>query len=607
MEETKNFIAKEEIQQGSIGFKFFKKYLFSMQGIKYFAPLILFLITISSLGESLFRFIVSLWIDTCADKTCNERMQILNTFKNWIQQADSFTITLFFFSFCLIAIFIKAINWLVLIGFLSNGARVLHDQMVESFSKVRVTFMDEHPSGRLIRRFSGDYIQAKDEIPNIFADILGSFVELIVITLIVLFHTPFAIISIIPCGYFYFKIQKLFKSASREIQRLAKVLETPIWSLFTESVVGFQTIRAYGKTPDFINRLTNIAQDYARAALLQSRILRWLNVRLKVTSEFFTLTITIIAIIFVANKKIGIGQAGFLMSLTIGLDAIMQWLTRSLSLIEAKMVSVERIIEYKNLPPEEITESNKIQNIHTNWPLHGEVTIKNLTAGYRNDLPVILKDLSVQLPAGKKIGIIGRTGAGKSTLFQAFFRMVHIHSGEILVDGIDILTVPLDRSREIFAIVPQEPHLFSGTLKYNLDRTNKYSETEIWKALKDVQLAEYVANLPAQLNYHVAEKGANFSVGQRQLICIARAILSKAKIILMDEATASVDLETEKLIQQAIQKAFANKTTLVIAHRLDTLQSADYVVLLGNGTLLDYGRPEYILAKLGKELQTHLT
>lgn len=295
------------------------------------------------------------------------------------------------------------------------------------------------------------------------------------------------------------------------------------------------------------------------------------------------------------------------MSLTIGLDSIMQWLTRSLSMIESKMVSVERIIEYKNLPSEHNSIELTLNNTNNNWPNRGEIIIKNLSTSYREDLPIILNHLSVTFQAGKRTGIIGRTGAGKSTLFQAFYRMVFFHSGEIIIDGIDIMKLPLDKVREIFTIVPQEPHLFSGTLKYNLDRTGKYTEEQIWQALTDVQLAQYIDSLPGKLNYEIAEKGGNFSVGQRQLLCMARAILSNAKIILMDEATASVDLETETLIQNAIKKVFSNKTTIVIAHRLDTLKSADFVALLGNGNLLDYGVPENVLSKLGESLQSHLT
>lgn len=607
MENTNTFISKEKRQEGSIGFELFARYLNSMQGIKIFAPIIFTLVFIASFAESTFRFIVSLWVDNCTTVSCQSSYSIINQTKTWLQNANSNEITIFFFGFCLVTIIIRALDWLILIGFLSNGARVLHDQMVESFSNVRVTFMDENPSGRLIRRFSGDYIQAKDEIPNIFADMFSTFIELIIITIIVLIQAPFAIFSIIPCGFFYYKIQKIFKASSREIQRYTKILETPIWSLFSESVVGYQTIRAYGKTNEFIQQLVLISQDFAKATLLQSRILRWLNLRLKVTSEFFTLTITIIAIYFVTIGKIGVGQAGFLMSLTIGLDSIMQWLTRSLSMIESKMVSIERIIEYKNLPSEHKINEISLKNNTKNWPNQGEVIIKNLVASYREDLPIIINNLNITFQAGKKIGIIGRTGAGKSTLFQAFYRMVYFHSGEIIVDGIDITKIPLEDARSIFAIVPQEPHLFSGTLKYNLDRTHKFTDDQIWKALKEVQLSQYIETLPGKLNYEIAEKGGNFSVGQRQLLCMARAILSNAKIILMDEATASVDLETENLIQVAIKKVFTNKTTIVIAHRLDTLKSADYVALLGNGKLLDYGVPDNVLSKLGEGLHSHLT
>lgn len=605
MENSKNFIAKEKRQEGSIGLALFSRYLNAMQGIRIFAPIIFILIFVASFAESAFRYIVSLWVDDCGKISCNNSIYLENLIRTWLQQADAYAITLFFFLFCIITILIRSLDWMIFIGFLSNGARVLHDQMVESFSNVRVTFMDENPSGRLIRRFSGDYIQAKDDIPNIFADILSSIVELIIITIIVLIKAPLAIFSILPCAFFYYKIQKIFKNSSREIQRFSKILETPIWSLFTESVVGYQTIRAFGKTNEFINHLVSISQDYAKAALLQSRILRWLNLRLKITSECFSISITLIAIYFLAQKKIGVGQAGFLMSLTIGLDAIMQWLTRSLSLIESKMVSIERIIEYKTLPSEHKNHKSTVDNII--WPTRGEVIIKNLVASYREDLPIIINNLNILFEPGKKIGIIGRTGAGKSTLFQAFYRMLYFHSGQIIIDGVDITQLPLDEARAAFAIVPQEPHLFSGTLKYNLDRISKFTDEQIWKALKEVQLSQYVESLPEQLNYEITERGGNFSVGQRQLLCMARAILSDAKIILMDEATASVDLETETLIQKAMKKAFANKTTIVIAHRLDTLKSADYVALLGNGQLLDYGVPENVLSKLGEGLYSHLT
>lgn len=324
------------------------------------------------------------------------------------------------FSFCLLSILIRALDWIVLLSFLTNGARVLHGQMVESFSNVRVTFLDENPTGRLIRRFSGDYVQAKDEIPNIFSDILGSIIELIIIILIVAFQAPITILSVIPCVYFYYSFQKVFKASSREIQRYSKILETPIWSLFTETVAGFQSIRAYGKTNEFITHIVSIAQDFAKAVLLQSRMLRWLNLRLKITSECFSLSITLFAIYLVSQGKAGVGQAGFLMSLTIGLDATMQWLTRSLSLIEAKMVCVERIIEYKSLPSEHKLHTISKENLSYSWPTKGKIIIKNMIASYREDLPIIINGLNLKFEAGKKQELLEEQGQVKAPFSSIF-------------------------------------------------------------------------------------------------------------------------------------------------------------------------------------------
>ena len=214
--------------------------------------------------------------------------------------------------------------------------------------------------------------------------------------------------------------------------------------------------------------------------------------------------------------------------------------------------------------------------------------------------------LNLEFEPNKKIGIIGRTGAGKSSIFQALFRMMYVHSGRVLIDGVDLSTLDLEQSRSFFAIVPQDPHLFSGSIRLNLDRIGKYSDSSIWVALGKVELAEYVDSLPGKLNYELVERGNNLSLGQRQLLCIARAVLTQAKIILMDEATASVDIETDAFIQNAISKVFANKTTLVIAHRLETLETADKIAVIENGELYDYGDAKIILEKYSEGINEKL-
>lgn len=589
MNPSSSFLKQEQRNKGKIGVGIYVQYLKAMKGIRFILPFIFILLLVTTLADSGFRYFVSKWVDG----------------HFWF--SDPFHVILFFFLFCVSAVFLRALNWIVIIVFLTNGARNLHTQMVESFSHVRVTFFDENPTGRLVRRFSGDYSQIKDEIPNIFTDILTSLFDLAVVSFFVLFQAPIAAISVLPCGMLYYRIQKIFKPASRELQRYSKILETPMWSLFTETVVGYQTIRAYDKTKEFYERLLSISYDFGKAALLQSRFTRWLNLRLKFTSECFTLFVTLVVVYMVSQGKASVGKAGFLMSLTLGLDATMQWLTRSLSLIESKMVAAERVIEYKNLLPEEdISKNETLLSFDENQFSKGEIIFDHFSASYRDNLPQIINNLSVTLDGRQKIGIIGRTGAGKSSLFQSLFRMMHVNSGRILVDGIDISLLPIEQARSLFAIVPQEPHLFSGSLKFNLDRTGKYTDEQMWESLREVQLARYVEALPGKLDYKLTERGANLSVGQRQLLCMARAILCNAKVVLMDEATASVDLETDALIQHAIEKSFKNKTVIIIAHRLETLKRADKILVLSQGCLLDCGNAKAILDKYSGDLREHM-
>ncbi|NBW82549.1 ATP-binding cassette domain-containing protein, partial [bacterium] len=444
--------------------------------------------------------------------------------------------------FIFFAVCYRALTWTVVTGFLARGGRALHDKVVENLSNVPVTFYDENPTGRIVRRFSGDYANLLVQIPNYINDIFGCIAEILWIFVLVGFNSPAACLSCIPCWIVYFRIQNLFRPASREIQRLSKVLETPFWSIFTECVAGMQTIRSYGRIGEFQSRLQFLQKRYASAFLAQNRLTRWLNVRLKMTSEMFGLVVTLFVIWALVDGRMGVGVAGFLMSLSIGLDSTMQWLTRSFSMIESTMVSLERILEYRHLPNERSDVSAVVST--TRFESAGaEIVFERFAARYRPGLPAVLSDVSVTIASGHRVGIIGRTGAGKSTLFQALYQMLHADGGHILVGGRRLDSLPLVEARKLFAIVPQEPHLFAGTLRHNLDRLGMHTDERLWQVLKAVRLADFVAsNLPQGLDTLVLERGANLSVGQRQLICFARALLLDAPVVLMDEPTASVDL-----------------------------------------------------------------
>jgi ATP-binding cassette subfamily C (CFTR/MRP) protein 1 len=591
------FIAAEKRGTGGIGVGFYTRYLSSIQGIAWMGPVLLFLIITENFFANGFRWLVSLWVERCSGTVCADTSTIESQLRAFFANSSPQRGLSALMFFILFAVFYRALTWTVVTGFLARGGRAMHDRVVENLSNVPVTFYDENPTGRIVRRFSGDYANLLVQIPNYINDIFGCIAEILWIFVLVGFNSPAACLSCIPCWIVYFRIQSLFRPASREIQRLSKVLETPFWSVFTECVAGMQTIRSYGRIGEFQARLHFLQTRYALAFLAQNRLTRWLNVRLKVTSELFGLVVTLFVIWALFGGRMGVGVAGFLMSLSIGLDSTMQWLTRSFSMIESTMVSLERILEYRHLPHERPSEALALSA--TRFESSGaEIVLDRFSARYRPGLPLVLSDVSVTIAAGQRVGIIGRTGAGKSTLFQALYQMLHADGGQIRVGGHSLDSMPLVEARKLFAIVPQEPHLFAGTLRHNLDRLGLHTDERLWQVLKAVRLADFVAsNLPHGLDTLVLERGANLSVGQRQLLCFARALLLDAPVVLMDEPTASVDLETDALIQIAVKELFRCKTVLIIAHRLETVQDCDQVLLMDLGRLVAQGAPAAILSQ----------
>ncbi|MGZ5280118.1 MAG: ABC transporter C family protein, partial [Pseudobdellovibrionaceae bacterium] len=248
--------------------------------------------------------------------------------------------------------------------------------------------------------------------------------------------------------------------------------------------------------------------------------------------------------------------------------------------IESRMTSVERLKFYSNLTSEKIMGS---ETPRASWPEQGELVVDNLQAQYAPHLPLVLKGLSFRIPAGQRIGIVGRTGSGKTTLFQVLYRFIEASHGSVRIDGVDISTLDLERLRRSLAIVPQDPSLFMGTLRSNLDRYQEYSDEQVWHALEQSGLGNFVRGLNLQLQTPVAENGSNFSQGQRQLLCLARALLIRAKIVLMDEATASVDVQTDADVQKVIREQMKGVTILIIAHRLGTVADCDQVIELADG------------------------
>ena len=530
--------------------------------------------------ENGFRWLIGAWLETCPTDDCRQRWGY--EIGRWMQQLDPWDALTLMLVFVGGGILVTGLSWFIERLYLCLSAMHLHARMIGSFRRVVVTFFDRNPSGRLIRRFSSDYSQLLNEIPERVSSIGSCLLILVWSVLLVALEAPPVLLVCLPCAFVYFRLQRLYRPASRETQRLSKVLESPIWSLFSETIRGFQVVRAFDRNELFADRLNKLFSNYGKAFFIRGRMTRWLTVRLKLVAEVFSLSCTCYGVYAVSQGHIGVGTAGFLMSLAIGLDSTMQWLTRSFADLETSMVSVERVLEFQDLPDEEGERApDAVHDLPSDYPARGAIRFDHYTMSYSIDSEPVIQDFSMDFPAGKKIGIIGRTGAGKSTLFQCLFRMVHVRAGRILIDNVDIAALPVGRVRQIFGIVPQEPQLFSGTIRSNLDRGRLYTDEQIHRALEICCLDDLVGSLGGGLEARVLDEGANLSVGQRQLLCMARAVLADAQIILMDEATASVDSNTDNLIHAAMNRAFAGRTLLIIAHRLETVRDCDLILRMG--------------------------
>mmetsp|Transcript_5398 Transcript_5398/g.7759 ORF Transcript_5398/g.7759 Transcript_5398/m.7759 type:complete len:344 (-) Transcript_5398:175-1206(-) len=290
---------------------------------------------------------------------------------------------------------------------------------------------------------------------------------------------------------------------------------------------------------------------------------------------------------------------GLALSMLLQLGGTFQWSVRQSAELVNQMVSVERVIDFGGLPAEAalITQED---NKFSSWPNSGSIEIDNLTVRYRETLPPSLSGISVKIESGQRVGVVGRTGSGKSTLVQALFRILEAEEGKIVVDGVDISALGLHKVRMEMSVIPQTPVLFSGcSVRENLDPFQQYDVDAIRSALADVQMLDVVEDLDGGLESIILEGGSNFSVGQRQLICLARAILRKKRILILDEPTANVDTCTDELLQQAVSKSFQGSTIIAVAHRLDTVIEYDRILVLGNGKVIEYGSPKQLLEKEG--------
>lgn len=463
------------------------------------------------------------------------------------------------------------------------AGRDMHERMLQSLLKAPIRFFDSTPVGRILQRFSRDIESVDIYLQWSFEQFIHCVLQIVVSLILILVVLPAMIFVIAPILWIYYLLQNDYRRPAREAKRLDSVARSPRYAHFKETLVGLPVIRAFRREKWFVSEFFSRLQHSQRMFYGHYMINRWFSARVPLLGGLISLA-TVAGVAYAVDSKwIDSGMAGLLTIYSMSFWAQLNWSIRIFADIESRMTSVERLKFYSTLESEEKPTS---QIPKLDWPLRGEIRWKDVQARYAPHLPWVLKGVNFHIQPGQKVGIIGRTGSGKSTLFQALYRFIEIESGVIELDGVDLSTVPLDRLRKSLAIVPQDPTLFLGTLRTNLDRYNECTDEEIHRALHQTGLDSFVQKLPQGLDSSVQENGANLSQGQRQLLCLARALLLKAKVVLMDEATASVDVQTDALIQKVIRDSLKETTMIIIAHRLGTIADCDQIIEMQDGQVV---------------------
>ncbi|XP_035611095.1 ATP-binding cassette sub-family C member 4-like isoform X1 [Oncorhynchus keta] len=479
---------------------------------------------------------------------------------------------------------------LVMFNVLVKAAQSLHNRMFNSILRTPVRFFDVNPIGRVLNRFSKDIGQLDAALPWTFVDFIQIFLQIIGVVAVAASVIPWILIPLAPLIIVFLFLRRYFLQTSRDVKRLESTTRSPVFSHLSSSLQGLWTIRAFRAEERFQNTFDAYQDLHSESWFLFLVTSRWFAVRLDGMCAVFV-TITAFGCLLLRDQ-VEAGSVGLALSYAVTLMGMFQWGVRQSAEVENMMTSVERVVEYTELESEAPWETQK--RPPPEWPSQGLITFDRVSFSYSSDGPVVLKDMKAMFRPKEKVGIVGRTGAGKSSLVSALFRLAE-PEGRIYIDGVLTSEIGLHDLRQKMSIIPQDPVLFTGTMRKNLDPFSQHTDEDLWNALQEVQLKSAVEELPNKMETVLAESGSNFSVGQRQLVCLARAVLRKNRILIIDEATANVDPRTDELIQKTIRDKFRECTVLTIAHRLNTIIDSDRILVLDAGQIHEYDEPYTLL------------
>ncbi|KAF7804851.1 ABC transporter C family member 4 [Senna tora] len=474
-------------------------------------------------------------------------------------------------------------------------AKLFFTQILNCILHAPMSFFDTTPSGRILSRASTDQTNVDFLIPLFMSFVISMYITVLSIFIVTCQNSWPTIFLLIPLIWLNIWYRGYFLASSRELTRLDQITKAPVIHHFSESISGVMTIRAFRKQEKFCEENVKRVNANLRMDFHNNGSNEWLGFRLELLGSI-VFCLSALFMILLPSSIIKPENVGLSLSYGLSLNGVMFWAIYMSCFLENKMVSVERIKQFTVIPSE--AEWNiKDRLPPPNWPAHGNVNIKDLQVRYRPNTPLVLKGITLSINGGEKIGVVGRTGGGKSTLIQVFFRLVEPSGGRIIIDDIDITALGLHDLRSRFGIIPQEPVLFEGTVRSNIDPTEQYTDEEIWKSLERCQLKDAVASKPEKLDSLVVDNGENWSVGQRQLLCLGRVMLKRSRLLFMDEATASVDSQTDAVIQKIIREDFAACTIISIAHRIPTVMDCDRVLVVDAGRVKEFDKPSNLLTR----------
>ncbi|KAF8938179.1 hypothetical protein BGZ58_001414 [Dissophora ornata] len=582
--DEKDEVDEEIIAQGRVGWSVYKFYItrLGLVGVVLF-----FAVTIAFLVVQMYTSIwlqnwgneVALAVATNTEPRHSSHYWIV-TYLGWVVAS------------ALMLVFVIANSMIVMAR---KASKTLHALMLGPLIRSPMSFFDVTSSGKIVNRFAHDINAVDMDLPLQFLNLMFILFMAVNIFAFCVAATPYFAIVMIPLGFCYYWLGGFFLISSREIKRLDSAARSPMYAHFGETLAGLVTIRAFHDADRFAVQATTLLDRSQQTSYLSNATTRWLQIMLDMTS---LLVLTIVALLAIVQRNtVHSGLFSIVLSMIGTLTIIMSRILSLACTLETSIVSIERVREYSQLTPEarDVIPDSKTDEA---WPQVGEVSFNHYSTRYRDGLDLVLKEIDVTIKGGERVGIVGRTGAGKSSVTLALFRIIEAVEGSISIDGIDISTLGLHELRSHLTIIPQDPFLFGDSIRANLDPFNNHTDAEIWTALESASLKAYIQTLPEGLTTTIENGGENMSLGQRQLMSLSRAMLSKnTRVLCLDEATAAIDIETDNAIQRALRREFAGCTVLTIAHRINTIMDSDRILVLEKGRVAEFDTPQALLQK----------